>query len=122
MRPYAILLFALFLLAACGGGSPTGATLQTAALEGLVYEVDGQTVERSGMIVTVLETGEFAVTGPDGRFSFRDLPAGSITLEFDSSLAWKAPTTKSRTPSPSRSPTSSTFQPKASAAVSPLIS
>ncbi len=71
-------------LAACGGGGTSTPALQTAALQGLVYEVDGQTADRSGVIVEVLETGQAAVTTIDGRFAFPDVPAGAITLRFGS--------------------------------------
>jgi len=78
----------LIVAAACSGGTGGAApALETAALQGLVYEVDGQTVDRAGVSVTVLETGDRVTTGPDGRFAFPDLPAGSITLAFGSSLA-----------------------------------
>ena len=70
------------LIPACGGGS-TNATIQTAALQGLVYEIDGQTFDRSGVAVTVVETGETVITGVDGSFEFTDLPAGRYTLDFD---------------------------------------
>ncbi|MDH3591356.1 MAG: hypothetical protein OER88_05730, partial [Planctomycetota bacterium] len=67
MRFLALLM--TMLLAACGGGGPSAPALEFAALEGLVYEVDGQTADRSGVMVEVLETGQTAVTAADGRFS-----------------------------------------------------
>jgi len=34
-----------------------------------------------GVAITIAETGRTAITGPDGRFTFNDLPAGSYTLQ-----------------------------------------
>jgi len=79
------LLGLLALFAACGGGGG-GTALQTAAMRGVVYELDGQTLDRSGVLVTVMENGSSQLTGPDGRFSFDSLPAGTLTLQFGSSL------------------------------------
>jgi len=73
----------LSLLAACGGGSSGGgAVLQAAALNGLVYSVDGQTQDRSGVTIRLAETSAVAQTAPDGRFRFDNVPAGSFTLEL----------------------------------------
>ena len=44
--------------------------------------LDGQTVDRSGVRVEVVETGRSLVTGVDGRFSFPGVPAGDFTLQF----------------------------------------
>ena len=75
----------LILLTACsGGGSTPETTLGSAALSGLVVEVDGQTLDRSGVSVRVVETGDTAVTGADGRFAFPDLPPGTATLQATS--------------------------------------
>jgi len=76
----------LALVAACGGGGGAP-VLQTAALRGVVYELDGQTVDRSGVVVTVLGSGQSRVTGPDGRFSFQGLAAGGVTLRFGATFA-----------------------------------
>jgi len=75
-------LLALFL-AACGGSS--GTAMQSAALMGNVYEVDGQSLDLDGVEVTLVETGETAWTDGAGDFGFHDLPAGTYTLSFDSS-------------------------------------
>ena len=50
--------------------------MESAALEGVIYELDGQTIDRSGISVTVLETGESVLTGADGTFEFAVVPAG----------------------------------------------
>ncbi len=75
------------MLAACGGGGGAGTATQTAALQGVVYEVDGQTVDRAGVQVRVLETGQAATTGADGRFFFSRVPADAFTLDFGTTLA-----------------------------------
>lgn len=74
----------LTLLAACGGGG--GGSLQSAALSGHVYQLNGQTQNRAGVEVTVVETGETAVTGVDGSFQFGSIPAGVVTLRFGGNL------------------------------------
>ena len=76
-------------LAACGGGSDAGIaeTLGSAALSGAVYELDGQTANRSDVAVTLLETGESVVTGPDGSFAFDHIPTGDVTLQFGTARA-----------------------------------
>jgi len=76
----------LALAAGCGGGGTTP-VLGTAALSGQIYELDGQTLDRSGVTVTLLETGQSAVTGPDGGFGFGAVPAGTATLAFSASPA-----------------------------------
>lgn len=86
MRFMCIALPFALALAGCGGGGG-GTTTQTAALQGVVYEVNGQTLDRSGVQVQVLETGQTATTGADGRFFFARVPAGTWTLGFGSSLA-----------------------------------
>jgi hypothetical protein len=75
-------LCACLLAAACGGGGGSGAG--GASLAGTVYEVDGQTADRSGVRIAVPETGDSQVTQADGEFAFQDLPNGTITLVFDS--------------------------------------
>jgi len=79
-----LLLLAGTVLVACGGGGEAAPSLQSASLAGTVIELEGQTVDRSGVEVTLLETGEMAVTGADGRFSFTEVPPGSATLAFAS--------------------------------------
>jgi hypothetical protein len=75
------------LAAACGGSAPSAdPTLQTAALKGYVYEVDGQTVDRSGIDVRLMETGQTTTTDAEGRFAFAGVPAAGVTLEFGSAL------------------------------------
>ena len=73
------------LLPACGGGGTT-AGLSTAALQGTVYEVGGQTSDRSGVQVRVLETGEVFLTDANGTFVFTGLRPGRYTLDFDTAL------------------------------------
>ena len=87
MRLTILSAVAALLLPACLGGGSSGATaVQTAAMEGTVYEVDGQTVNRAGVTVRVLETGATATTGVDGAFTFNGLEPGSYTLDFDSTV------------------------------------
>jgi hypothetical protein len=62
----------------------------TAALQGTVYELDGQTLDRSGVSVTVLETGATYLTDPDGEFRFDELAPGTYTLDFDTVLTMAA--------------------------------
>lgn len=85
MHKRILTLAGLLLAAACGGGG--GTSVQTAALSGVVYQLDGQTQNRAGVVVRVLETGETIVTGPDGSFDFPAVPAGIVTLRFGSALA-----------------------------------
>jgi len=75
------------LFPACGGASPA---LETAALQGTVYELDGQTLDRSGVSVTVLETGAMDLTDSNGAFRFDELTPGVYTLDFDTVLATAA--------------------------------
>lgn len=70
-------------LVACGGGDDNGLTSTTSALTGVVYEVDGQTVDRGGVTVMVVETGDSVVTAADGSFGFTGLEPGSYTLDFE---------------------------------------
>jgi hypothetical protein len=79
-------------MVACGGGGGGSAALEAAALQGVVFEVDGQTADRSGVEVRVLETGQLATTGADGRFYFSRVPTGTVTLGFGPSLAALAQT------------------------------
>src|SRR5262245_48543008 len=70
------------LLAACGGGSSGGGTTG-AALVGTVYEVDGQTADRSGIRIAVPESGDIMMTDRNGSFAFDDLQPGPVTVMFD---------------------------------------
>ncbi|MCZ6786596.1 MAG: hypothetical protein O7E54_05470 [Planctomycetota bacterium] len=86
MRSTTILL-GLILLSGCtadtgGSGSESG----TAALRGVVFQVDGQTQDRSGVQIRLIETGASVTTDRDGRFSFASVPAGRITLGVGQSL------------------------------------
>ena len=84
MRLIPLLLAVLApMLVACGGGS-TAPAVTSAALQGHVFEIDGQTVDRSGVTVSIVETGQTMTTGADGSFDFPTLPVGVITLDFDS--------------------------------------
>jgi len=78
-----LLLPSLFLFAACGGG---GTEVRTAALRGVVYELNDQTQDRSGVRVTMLETGRTVTTGPVGTFSFDGVLGGALSMRFDSTL------------------------------------
>ncbi len=75
----------LFAAVSCGSGG-TGTTLTAAALTGTVYQLDGQTGDRSGVTVTVRETGERLVTRTDGTFRFPRIPTGAVTLVFGRAL------------------------------------
>jgi len=75
-------LLAGTLLVACGSGGAAAPNLESASLIGTVVELDGQTLDRSGVEVTLIETGATAVTGTDGRFSFPEIPTGTATLAF----------------------------------------
>ncbi len=82
-----LFLIGIALAAACGGSVPNAEpALQTAALEGYVYEVDGQTVDLAGIDVRVRETGQLTTTDAEGRFAFDSVPADGVTLEFGSTL------------------------------------
>jgi len=91
MRFVALSALLLPLVAACGGGG-SEPTLQTAALQGVVYEVDGQTLDRDGVPVRILETGQVATTDANGRFFFASVPAGAVTLDFGTSIVSVAQT------------------------------
>jgi len=89
MRQHRILHLILALVvgglhAGCGSGGTEMGTprLASAALDGMIVEIDGDTTDRSGIAVRIAETGDRAVTGPDGRFSFATVPASGATLEF----------------------------------------
>ncbi|MHC4549728.1 MAG: carboxypeptidase-like regulatory domain-containing protein [Planctomycetota bacterium] len=72
------------LLPACGGSSLP--TLETAALRGTVVELNGQTLDRSGVSVTLLESGARYLTDVNGEFGFTALEPGVYTLDFDTTL------------------------------------
>jgi hypothetical protein len=80
MRAALLGVILALILPACGDGAsgPSGA-----AVLGVVYEVDGQTVDRSGVLVRMLESGDFEFTDSDGEFKFDGVPPGSYTLDFD---------------------------------------
>lgn len=76
------------LLPACGGGTTAavapngGGSANSAVLQGTVYEQDGQTVNRAGIPVTIVETGATVFTAFDGSFTFDGLAPGVYTLDF----------------------------------------
>jgi len=70
-------------LTACSGSDPA-TTTTTSSLAGVVYQLDGQTVDRSGVTVRVVETGDTVVTDAQGAFGFTGLEPGSYTLDFTS--------------------------------------
>lgn len=79
-----LVLAALFVsLAACSGGSAAPPAVQTAALSGTVEAIDGNSGDRSGVVVRVLETGDIALTDALGRFRFEGLPLDEVTLVFE---------------------------------------
>ena len=86
----AVLCSAIFpFLAACSGGGADagGASLgaSTAALQGTIMEVDGQTIDRNGIEIRIVETGDFVMTQRDGSFQFPSLAPGWYTLDFEQS-------------------------------------
>ncbi len=90
------LLLPTALLIGCGGGgggAPSGLDVlnQSASLEGVVLDVDGESAQAGGVAFTVEETGEQALTGVDGAFYFDELPEGEVNLVLDTanSLALK---------------------------------
>jgi hypothetical protein len=76
-----VVFLALFgaVLGACDGGS--AAVSLSAELQGVIYEVDGQTRDRAGVELILLETGDRATTDADGNFAFEDLADGMYTLD-----------------------------------------
>ena len=81
------LLLGLILLSGCTGDTGgSGSESGTAALRGVVFQVDGQTQDRSGVQIRLIETGASVTTDRDGRFSFASVPAGRITLGVGQSL------------------------------------
>lgn len=80
MRRLVFLALCGAFLGACGGG--TASVTLSAALQGVIYEVDGQTTDRSGVEVMLLETGDRATTDADGNFVFEDLAGGMYTLDI----------------------------------------
>jgi len=75
----------LFAAVSCGSGG-AAPTLTSAALTGTVYQLDGQTANRSGVTVTIRQTGARFVTGADGSFRFPTIPTGAVTLVFGRAL------------------------------------
>ncbi len=75
----ALVLGAFFLTACGGGGSPV---LETAALSGTIVQVDGQTLNRAGVTVELVENGAVVTTDGTGAFAFPDLSPGVFTLRF----------------------------------------
>jgi len=75
---FAFVLLVVGALAGCGGGGSS--PLFTAELQGMVYEVDGQTVDREGIEILLVETGQSATTDANGSFVIPDLPEGSYTI------------------------------------------
>ncbi len=84
-RIWAILAGALLLplLTACGGSGGAYDPASSAQLQGAVTELDGQTLNRDGVDITVVETGDHIMTRADGSFSFPNLEPGWYTLQFD---------------------------------------
>ena len=84
-RIWAILAGALLLplLTACGGSGGAYHPASSAQLQGAVTELDGQTLNRDGVDITVVETGDHIMTRADGSFSFPNLEPGWYTLQFD---------------------------------------
>ncbi|MEM8884765.1 MAG: hypothetical protein AAGD14_11900 [Planctomycetota bacterium] len=83
--PYSTLLIVLigFFAGGCGGGGGDGTTVGSAALRGLVVEVDGQTTNRDGLQLTVVETGQTVTTDADGRFAIPSVRAGRVTFDVN---------------------------------------
>ena len=71
-------LLALFLTA-CSSGNSEG---ETSELQGMVYEVDGQSVDLTGIEIRLVESGRSAMTELDGSFSISGLRTGIYTLDF----------------------------------------
>lgn len=57
------------LLPACGGGLAGSGDIEPTTVEGRVFRVNGQLFE--GATITVVETGDFAVTNSAGEFSIQ---------------------------------------------------
>src|SRR5437868_3707995 len=97
MRSAAVvaLAFTTALLAACGGGSPSGPDAQGIVVRGVVQ--GAQTLRSSSLHATSTSAGTATITvtvaenpaitttvGADGSFTLRGLPAGGFTLVFTS--------------------------------------
>lgn len=85
LAPSVPLLLAALLLAACGGGGtsdglPAGST--KAELTGEVLSIDGLTSALDGVVLSLRETGDVAVTATDGWFSFGEVPTGTLTVDL----------------------------------------
>lgn len=77
---------AVFALGLAGCGGATGPSVQGAAVQGVVYELDGQSLDLSGVDVTLMETGESATTDGLGGFRFDGLAPGTYTLGFEEGM------------------------------------
>ena len=79
----AVLLVMLFLFSGCGGGtSGTGIRSDGSVLQGSVRTTEGEPVP--GVVVTVIETNDQAVTNAEGGFEIVvEEPIGEFTVEFD---------------------------------------
>ena len=80
-----ILTVAISALVACGGAGTTAVpTAQSQAqLQGSILEVDGQTIDRDGIEMEIVETGDRIRSGADGTLRFPDLDTGRYTLDFN---------------------------------------
>ena len=78
LRILPLILLTALVVPACGGGGAPSTLVQAKA------QIDGSTAELGGVEIVLVETGERAVTGPDGSFRFPDAPVGSVRLALAS--------------------------------------
>jgi len=72
---------ALLVVPACVGGSGGVTTTGAAALQGVVYERDGQSSDLDGVTITLVETGAAAWTEADGSFRIDGVEPGVYTID-----------------------------------------
>jgi len=93
--PLLAVIAAVSFLAACGGGSPSGpSSAEGVTLSGTVLDASAFTIRSASGVrtmsaadtitVTVQGTSISTTVAPDGTFTLRGLPAGTITLVFTS--------------------------------------
>lgn len=84
-----LLTVAASALVACGGAGTTAVPVaQSAAqVQGAILEVDGQTLDRDGIDVQIVETGDMVRSDATGAFQFPDLDSGRYTLDFNPDAA-----------------------------------
>ena len=80
-----VVAFLALSLSACGGGGADAAAFDSgpvSKLDGTILDIDGDSDQRAGVSLTLVETGEVVTSNADGAFTFTALPEGDVTLAF----------------------------------------